>query len=135
MVADDLALEFLDAQGAFGYLDLQVFLYLHLAAQTHAFFDLLAVELALFGFEYLSAALDHLHLALSAVGLAAACGRKEDAVLGEGVHDVAALLYVEYFLSVVDVDLDGAGRSDLVLYDKQEDHQDKGDQDCDYDCA
>ena len=135
VVADYLALEFLDAEGAVWDADLEVFLDLDLAAQAHAFLDLLAVEMGLFGVEYLSAAFDHLHLALAAVGLAAAGGGEEDAFFRKGVHDVAALLDVEHLLAVVDVYLYGPRRRDLVFHDQQEYHQDEGDQDRDNDCA
>ena len=72
LVGDDLAFKLLDRQGGLGNLDLEVVLHLDLAAQTPAFLDLFAVEEAGLGGENLSAALEHLHLALATVGLSAA---------------------------------------------------------------
>ena len=72
MVGNDLALELLDGESALIHLELEVVLDLHLASQTPAFLDLLAVEETYLGRKYFSAALKHLHLALAAVGLSAA---------------------------------------------------------------
>ncbi len=103
LVGDNFALEFLDAQGGVGNRDLEIFLNLHLASETHAVLNLLAVEESLFGGEDLAAALEHLHLALAAVGLAAAGRGEEDLLVRQGVHQIASLGHLENLLSVVDI--------------------------------
>ena len=133
VVGDHFALEFLDGQGRVGHLDLKFVFDLDLAAQAPAGLDLLAVEEAGLGGEDLAAAFEDLHFALAAVGLAAAGGREEDLLFGEGVHQVAARGDVKDLLAVVDVDLDCAGRGDLGLDEEEEGHQQQGheDDDCD----
>ena len=71
VVGNDLTLKLLDAKGAFVHLDLEVVLYLYLAAEPPAVLDLLAVEEADLGREDFAAAVEYLNLALAAVGLAA----------------------------------------------------------------
>ena len=127
LVGDDFALEFLDAEGAFGNGDLQVVLDLDLAAQAPAFLDLLAGEEAGLGGEDGSAAFEDLQLALSAVGLTAAGGRKEDAVVGEGVHQVAAGSDFQFLGAAVDGDLDGTGRGERGLDPEEKSHENQRD--------
>ncbi len=125
LVGDNLALEFLHAESAFGNGNLDVVLDLDLAAEAPAFLDLLAGEETGLGGENGSAAFDDLQFALAAVGLAAAGGGKEDAVVGEGVHDVSAGSDLQFLGPVVDVDLDGTGRSEGGLDPQKERHQNK----------
>ena len=64
-----------------------------------------------------------LELALAAVGLAAAGGGEEDAVVGEGVHQVTAGGDFQFLGTVVDGHLDGAGGHEGVLDPHQQDGQ------------
>ena len=127
LVGDDFALELLDAEGALRNGDLEVVLDLDLAAQAPAFLDLLAGEETGLGGQNGSAAFDDLQLALSAVGLAAAGGRQEDAVIGEGVHQVAAGRDFQFLGAAVDGDLDGTGRGEGGLDPEEQGHEDQRD--------
>ncbi len=127
LVGDDFALEFLHAEGGFRNGDLEVVLDLDLAAEAPAVLDLLAGEETGLGGEDGSAAFEDLQLALSAVGLAAAGGRKEDAVVGEGVHQVAAGGDFQFLGASVDGDLDGAGRGEGALDPEEQGHEDDRD--------
>ena len=126
LVGDDLAFQLFHAQGAFRNGNLDVVLYLHLASQTPAFLDLLAGEETRFRGKDGAAAFQHLQFALAAVGLAAAGGGKEDAVVCQRMHDVAAGSYFQLFGAVIDVDLDGTGRGEGALDPKEEGHQNQG---------
>ena len=129
LVGDDFALELLDAEGALRNGDLEVVLDLDLAAQAPAFLDLLAGEEAGLGGEDGAAAVEDLELALAAVGLAAAGGGEEDAVVGEGVHQVTAGGDFQFLGTVVDGHLDGAGGHEGVLDpDQQDGQQDRHDE-------
>ena len=130
LVGDYLAFELLDRKRGLRDLYLQVVLDLDLAAEAPAVLDLLAVEESYLGGKYLSAALEHLYLALAAVGLAAAGGGKEDLLVRERGHQAVAGRHVENLLAVVDVYLYRALGSDRILDYKEQHHEEQGD---DYD--
>ena len=113
LVGDDLALKFLDAEGRLRNLDLHVLLDLDLAAESETILDLPAAEEAGLGRENGAATLKNLNLALTAVRLSAASGRKEDLLVGESMEKVTALRNVKSLLAIVDVNLDGSVRSEL----------------------
>ena len=116
------ALVFLDAEDAFGKLQRQVFLHLHLAAEAPAFLYLFAAEVGRLGGEYAAAALDDAAFALSAGAFAAAGRGKVDALFAEGADERAARRYGHFFV-VVDGDLHVALRYELGAQNKQQRHQ------------
>ena len=138
LVGDNLAFQLLHAQGAFRNGNLDVVFYLHLATQAPAFLNLLAGEEARFGGEDGAAAFNDLQFALAAVGLAAAGGGEEDAVIGQGVHHITARGDFQFLGAAIDVNLDGTGRGEGALDPKQQGHQDEGydggNQDSKYNC-
>ena len=72
LVGNDRALPLLHAEDALVHVYFHVSLHLALASQTPVVLDLLAGEMGTFRVEYLAAALQHLHFALSTAGLSAA---------------------------------------------------------------
>ena len=74
-----------------------------------------------------AAAVEDLELALAAVGLAAAGGGEEDAVVGEGVHQVAAGSDFQFLGAAVDGDLDGTGRGERGLDPEEKSHENQRD--------
>ena len=127
LVGDDLAFQLLHAQGRLGNLDLEVVLDLDLAAEAPVVLDLFAGEETGLGGEDLAAAFQDADLALAAVGLSAASGGKEDALVGQGVHQVTALRDVQHLLATVDVQGNIPGRGEFGLDYQQEGNQDKRD--------
>ena len=122
LVGDDGTLPLLDAHDRLRHLQRHVALHLALASKPPVVLDFLAAEVRAFGVEYLAAAFHHLHLALSAAGLAAAGRRQEDSVLVQRRHDGTALVDGQLPVAV-----DGyrhlSARAEVLLRHEQEDYQ------------
>ena len=74
--------------------------------------------------ENLATTLKHLHLALSAACLTAACRRQEDAVLVERSHQRRTLRHVDGLVAV-DFDVDIAARAEELLSHEKDDNQEE----------
>ncbi len=132
LVADHGALVLLDAEDALGELEGEVFLDLHLAAQTPAFLHLLAAEVGHLGGEDAAAAFDDTAFALAAAAFAAAGRGQVDALLAEGGDEGAAGGHGE-FAVVVDGDLHVALRHELGAQHQEQRHQQQDDHQDEYD--
>ena len=100
LVTDNCALPFLYAEDAFRYFHLHVALHLCLTSQTPVVLYLLTGEVWTLRVKYFAAARENLQLTLSAACLTATGRRQEDAVLVEGSHYAAALIYCKFCVAV-----------------------------------
>ena len=124
VIGDNFAFPLFHTEEFFRHLNLHVLLHVDLAAQTPAIANFTLGEVAFFGGQNVTPAVDHLTLALR-TGTAAATGRRqEDSLVCQGAQQLAASRSIDAFFCItIDIDMYITGSHQTRAGSKNHRHQ------------
>ena len=133
LLVDELGAEAGDGEQLVGDFDLQIAADLDLAGEADVVLALVGGEIGLLDGPDQAAAFVDLELAVGAGSAAAAGGRNEDVLFGEGGEQGRAALDVEDFPARIDVDVAGAVVEDFLLgqHEQAGEHEPAGEEEAD----